>query len=88
MNDINERVSKTIISLLKIDADRVSPAARFVEDLGASSLDVVEIVMALEDQFSIEISDNDAEKMVTVGDVVTYIKLKGPNLHTLHATQR
>jgi acyl carrier protein len=55
MDDIGERVRDAIVSVLKIDSDRVSEAARFVEDLGATSLDVVEIIMALEDQFSIEI---------------------------------
>jgi acyl carrier protein len=57
-----------------VDADEVTPTAKFVEDLGADSLDTVELVMALEEDFGIEIPDEDAEKIVTVKDVIDYIR--------------
>jgi acyl carrier protein len=76
MDDVGEGIRKTVIRLLNIDAARVTPDARFVEDLGATSLDIVEIIMALEEEFSVEISDTDAEKMQTVGDVIAFIKSK------------
>lgn len=70
MDDVGERVREIVARLLNIDPARVAEAARFVEDLHATSLDVVEIIMALEERFSVEISDTDAEGLHTVGDVV------------------
>ena len=71
---IEERVKKIIVEQLGVKEEDVKPEASFVEDLGADSLDTVELVMALEEEFDIEIPDADAEKVVTVTDVVDYIK--------------
>lgn len=71
---ILERVTKIIVDRLGVEETEVVPAASFKEDLGADSLDVVELVMQLEDEFEMEISDEDAEKIATVGDAVTYIE--------------
>jgi acyl carrier protein len=72
--DVLERVTKIVIDRLNVEEAEVKPEATFKEDLGADSLDVVELVMELEDEFDVEISDDDAEKIVTVGDAVNYIK--------------
>ena len=69
-----ERVKNVIVDQLSVDADEVTLEASFVDDLGADSLDVVEIIMVLETEFDIEIPDEDAEKISTVGDAVEYIK--------------
>ena len=69
-----ERLYKAVASVLDIDESTITPESKFAEDLGADSLDIVELVMALEEEFDIEIPDADAEKVVTVGDVVDYIK--------------
>lgn len=74
MADVLERVTKIIVDRLVVEETEVVPAASFKEDLGADSLDVVELVMQLEDEFEMEISDEDAEKIATVGDAVTYIE--------------
>ncbi|HFK1438042.1 TPA: acyl carrier protein [Bacillus cereus] len=74
MADVLERVTKIIVDRLGVEETEVAPAASFKEDLGADSLDVVELVMQLEDEFEMEISDEDAEKIATVGDAVTYIE--------------
>ncbi|WP_242266249.1 MULTISPECIES: acyl carrier protein [unclassified Bacillus cereus group] len=74
MADVLERVTKIIVDRLGVEETEVVPAAGFKEDLGADSLDVVELVMQLEDEFEMEISDEDAEKIATVGDAVTYIE--------------
>jgi len=74
--NLEERVKKIIVEQLAVDAGEVTPAAQFVQDLGADSLDTVELVMALEEEFDIEIPDEDAEKIKTVGEAVTYIKEK------------
>ena len=76
MATVDERVKKIIAEQLGVEADEVSPEASFVEDLGADSLDTVELVMALEEEFSIEIPDEDAEKILTVGKALDYIKEK------------
>jgi len=71
--EILDRVKKIVIDRLGVDEDKVTLEASFKEDLGADSLDVVELVMELEDEFDLEISDEDAEKITTVGEVVNYI---------------
>ena len=70
----DERVKKIIVEQLGVEADEVTLEAKFIEDLGADSLDIVELVMALEEEFGIEIPDEDAEKIVTVKDATEYIK--------------
>jgi acyl carrier protein len=70
---IEARVKDIIVDQLGVNADQVTPEAKFVEDLGADSLDTVELVMAFEEEFDIEVPDEEAEKLQSVGDVVTYI---------------
>lgn len=74
MSDIGERVIKIIADQIGGDPDRVVPTARFLDDLAADSLDVVELVMALEDELGVVISDQDAEQLATVQDAITYIE--------------
>ncbi|NSL51216.1 acyl carrier protein [Calidifontibacillus erzurumensis] len=74
MADVLERVKKIIVDRLGVEEADVTLEASFKDDLGADSLDVVELVMELEDEFDMEISDEDAEKITTVGDAVNYIK--------------
>lgn len=69
-------VKEVIIDKLGADADKIVPEARFIEDLGADSLDTVELIMGLEDKFGLEISDEDAEKIRTVGDAISFIQSK------------
>jgi acyl carrier protein len=69
-----DRVKAIVVEQLGVDAAQVSPQSKFVEDLGADSLDVVELVMALEEEFDIEIPDEDAEKIANVGEAVKYIE--------------
>ncbi len=69
-----ERVTKIIVDRLGVEESKVTLEASFKDDLGADSLDVVELVMELEDEFDMEISDDDAEKIATVGDAVNYIE--------------
>jgi acyl carrier protein len=76
MTDVLERVTKIIIDRLGVEESKVTIEASFKDDLGADSLDVVELVMELEDEFDMEISDDDAEKIATVGDAVNYINSK------------
>lgn len=72
-----EKIKSIIVEQLGVDESEVTPEAHFIDDLGADSLDTVELVMALEEEFGIEISDEDAEKIQTVGDVAKFIdKLK------------
>ncbi|MGB8001435.1 MAG: acyl carrier protein [Anaerobacillus sp.] len=73
MADTLERVTKIIVDRLGVEESEIKPEASFKDDLGADSLDVVELVMELEDEFDLEISDEDAEKIGTVGDVIDYI---------------
>jgi acyl carrier protein len=73
MSDTTERVKKIVVEHLNVDADKVTDNASFIEDLGADSLDTVELVMAFEEEFGIEIPDDAAESIVTVGDAVKYI---------------
>lgn len=69
-----EKVKAVVVEQLDCNADEVKEESRFIEDLGADSLDVVELVMALEEEFDIEIPDEDAEKILTVGDAIKYIE--------------
>jgi acyl carrier protein len=74
MADIEAKVKEIIINELGVDAEKVTPEASFVEDLGADSLDTVELVMAFEEEFGMEIPDEEAEKLRTVGDAISYIQ--------------
>ena len=71
-----DRVKKVVVDQLDVNEDEVTPTASFVDDLGADSLDQVELIMAFEEEFDIEIPDEDAEKIATVGDAVNYIEEK------------
>lgn len=73
---LEDRVKEIIVEQLGVDAEKVKPEAAFIEDLGADSLDTVELVMALEEEFDLEIPDEDAEKIKTVGDAIQYIQSK------------
>jgi acyl carrier protein len=74
MSDIAERVKKIVVEHLGVDEAKVSEKASFIDDLGADSLDTVELVMAFEEEFNVEIPDDAAEKIQTVGDAVNFIK--------------
>jgi len=76
MSDIAERVKKIVVEHLGVDAAKVTDNASFIDDLGADSLDTVELVMAFEEEFGVEIPDDAAEKIVTVKDAVEYINQK------------
>ncbi len=73
MSDVADRVKKIVVEHLNVDAEKVTDNASFIEDLGADSLDTVELVMAFEEEFGIEIPDDAAESIVTVGDAVKFI---------------
>jgi acyl carrier protein len=74
--DVMDRVKELVVEQLGVDAEEVTEEASFIDDLGADSLDIVELVMAFEEEFDLEIPDEDAEKIRTVGDAVEYIKAK------------
>jgi acyl carrier protein len=74
VSEIEAKVKKIIVEQLDVEESSVAPDAKFIEDLGADSLDTVELVMALEEEFGIEIPDEDAEKIVTVKNAVEYIQ--------------
>ena len=74
--DVEAKVKEIIVEQLGVDEGQVKPEASFIDDLGADSLDTVELVMAFEDKFDIEIPDEDAEKMRSVGDAIEYLKTK------------
>lgn len=74
MSDVFEKVKKIVVENLEVEADKVTEAASFIDDLGADSLDLVELVMAFEEEFGIEIEDEVQENIRTVGDAVTEIK--------------
>jgi acyl carrier protein len=73
-NSIADQIGKIIVEQLGVNEDQVKPEAKFIEDLGADSLDTVELVMALEEEFETEIPDEDAEKLQSVGDVIKFIE--------------
>lgn len=77
VENVQERVKNIIVEQLGVEADQVKPEAQFVNDLGADSLDTVELIMALEEEFDIEIPDEKAEKIKTVGEAVSYIEENG-----------
>jgi len=74
MSDVFERVKKIVVENLDVEGDKVTESASFIDDLGADSLDLVELVMAFEEEFNIEIPDDVQENIRTVGDAVTHIK--------------
>lgn len=76
MSDVAEKVTKIIVDQLGVNADEVKPEASFVEDLGADSLDLTELIMAMEEEFDIEIADDDAQKILKVQDAISYIENK------------
>ncbi len=71
---LDERVSEIIVEQLGVSAEEIIPEASFIDDLGADSLDIVELVMAMEEAFDLEIPDEDAERIQTIGDAMTYVK--------------
>jgi acyl carrier protein len=73
MSDTAERVKKIVVEHLGVEADKVTEAASFIDDLGADSLDIVELVMAFEEEFNVEIPDDAAEKIATVKDAIDFI---------------
>ncbi|HCM39335.1 MAG: acyl carrier protein [Bdellovibrionales bacterium GWB1_52_6] len=73
---VEERIRNIICDQLAVEPDKVIKTASFIDDLGADSLDIVELVMTMEEEFDLEIPDDDAEKIKTVGDVVSYISTK------------
>lgn len=77
MNDVLERVRRIIVDQLGVDESKVTMEARFRQDLEADSLDLVELIMAFEEEFGGEISDEDAQKITTVGEAVEYLKAHG-----------
>jgi acyl carrier protein len=74
---LEERVKEIIVEQLGVNAEQVTPEASFIDDLGADSLDTVELIMAFEEEFGAEIPDEDAEKLTSVGKVLEYLKSKG-----------
>ncbi len=71
-----DKIKEVVVDQLGVDAEQVTPEANFVDDLGADSLDTVELIMAFEEEFDVEIPDTDAEKIKTVQDVIDYIESK------------
>jgi acyl carrier protein len=71
---LEERVTEIIVEQLGVSKDEVVPEASFIDDLGADSLDIVELVMAMEEEFDIEIPDDDAEKIQTISDAISYVR--------------
>ena len=76
MSSVADKVKKIVVEQLGVSEDQVTPEAKFIEDLGADSLDQVALVMALEEEFGSEIPDEDAEKLTTVGDAIKYVEGK------------
>ena len=73
---LEDRIAELIVEQLRVSRDEVVPEASFIDDLGADSLHIVELVMAMEEEFDVEIPDDDAEKIQTIGDAVSYLKEK------------
>jgi acyl carrier protein len=71
---IEAKVKDIIVEQLGVNADQVKPEAKMIEDLGADSLDAVELVMAIEEEFGIEVPDEEAEKLISVGDIISYVE--------------
>lgn len=76
---LQQKITDIVVEQLGVDAERVKPEASFIDDLGADSLDIVELVMAMEEEFDLEIPDDEAEKLRKVQDVLTYLESKGKN---------
>ena len=76
MSDIEERVKKIVVEHLGVEEAKIQSDSKFIDDLGADSLDTVELVMAFEEEFGSEISDSEAEKILTVGDAIKFIESK------------
>ena len=74
MSEVGDKIKKIIVDHLGVDAEKVTDEASFIDDLGADSLDTVELVMAFEEEFGSEISDNEAEKILTVGDAIKFVE--------------
>lgn len=79
--NVEDKVKNIIVEQLNVDGDAVKPEATFIEDLGADSLDIVELVMTMEEEFDLEIPDEAAEKIKTVGDVISYVKSHSKENH-------
>jgi acyl carrier protein len=73
-DNIQEKVTEIIVEQLGVTADQVKPESKMIEDLGADSLDAVELVMAVEEEFGIEVPDEEAEKLVSVGDIIAHVE--------------
>ena len=76
MEEVQAKLKDIVIDRLNAEEDKIKPEASFVEDLGADSLDIVELIMGIEEEFDIEIPDEDAEKLTTVGEAMSYVKTK------------
>ena len=72
--NITEKVTEIIVEQLGVSADQVKPESKMIEDLGADSLDAVELVMAVEEEFEIEVPDEEAEKLISVGDIISHVE--------------
>lgn len=72
--NITEKVTEIIVEQLGVSADQVKPESKMIEDLGADSLDAVELVMAVEEEFGIEVPDEEAEKLISVGDIISHVE--------------
>ncbi len=72
--NIQEKVTEIIVEQLGVSADQVKPESKMIEDLGADSLDAVELVMAVEEEFGIEVPDEEAEKLISVGDIISHVE--------------
>ena len=73
-DNIQEKVTEIIVEQLGVTADQVTPESKMIEDLGAESLDAVELVMAVEEEFGIEVPDEEAEKLISVGDIISHVE--------------
>ena len=87
MSSVQERVKKIIVEQLGVGDDQVTSEASFVDDLGADSLDTVELVMALEEEFDVEIPDDDAEKITTVKEAVAFVEAHASNLIQVNSAE-